>query len=271
MKTFPSLALMAFASFSLLERAEAATILSTNFDSTPVGNITTSGAITNSDGMTATVAADRFLTVVDSAGDHSLQFVDNGTTTGAPIASKIFAGASTDGTGSNLINGTFNLTVFNIASANDIRIMINSGSNLNGSSTTSLVSMLINRSGDFSYLNGGTNTNPAFNLTPSTEYVFSINLDASSTVQDLWRLRIATAAAPATNLFDTGWINTRAANVLPNVLVWNGGANTTTFSASPFAQVDDLNFELVPEPSTAALFVAGFVIMGMARKNRSRI
>lgn len=277
MKILPSLALAAVASFIGSEQVGAVIILNTNFDSATPGNYqtVTSPGIPGTDGMFSRGDANRYVTITDLDGagpgtNNALQFTHNSATSGDPYAYKLFTGASTGPTGNNFITGSFNLTITN-ATNNILSVMLNS--NLSGSATASASSFSIRAStGVITYYNSpnDTATSP-FTLSSGVDYLFTVDVDLSSTTQDIWRLRVVNTTNPLLQ-WDSGWINTRAANMTPNQLVWYGGVTSTL--STGFMQIDNLNYELttvpVPEPSAPLLLALGLCVFNAARRAGKR-
>lgn len=269
MKKLLSLSLLTV--LASLAPASAITIIDTDFSDAAAGPITSSGTIAGTGGLTSIANANSSLLITP---EKTLQFIDNNTVVGAPIAYKTFSGASTSASGNNFIAGSFLLTLpVQTTSGNlnpQLTFMINSGTDTGGSASSTLASFNVRASGALAYQNGSNSVTSPFSLTQGSEYLFSIMLDTSSDTQDVWKLQISLAASPSIYLVDTGWLNTRAANITPSILVWNGGPNANNAKPDPFATIDNLNFELtaVPEPSTIALLGAGalMVLVTLRRK-----
>jgi len=249
----------------------ATVIIDTDFSSASAGSITSNGAISGAGGLVGQANATDYLNIESINSSNALTFTKTtiNSATQVPTVYKTFSGASTGAAGDNLVTGSFTLTRINNVSG-QLSFFINSGSGTTSSAATTAVSLSLNNSdGKLAYNAGSSSVTTASGLSLNSVYQVNISLDMSSTTQDLWRLTVRDLSNGSALFLDTGWINTRAANVTPGILVWNAGANSNRYNASSFAAVDNIRFDLVPEPSAfglAALGLGGLWIMHRRRQ-----
>jgi len=246
----------------------ATVIIDTDFSSASAGSITSNGAISGAGGLYGVANANDYLAIGSLNDSNALIFTKTSSTaSNAPTASKTFSGASTGSTGDNLINGSFTLTRTN--SVNGLlSFMINSGSGTTSSASVTAVGIAIRGSDGRVEYSTKSGTVYSSNLSLGSTYQFNISLDLSSASQDLWKLTILNLSSDSVFL-DTGWVTTRAANVTPGILVWNGGTSTSS-STSSFVAVDNIHFDLVPEPSAFALVALGLGGLWVLRRRKRR-
>ena len=266
---------------AVLPGLHGASILTTDFNSATVGNITSnvsSPGIPGTDGMFSLADSTRSLAIADTGGGNNvLQLIDNDAVVASsrPTAYKQFTG----GAGSNLITGSYHLRILNTGQPFLLYTFINASGAVQSGTNTAVSFNIRTSTGVLQYYYNNTDSftvpDTTFKAVINTDYLFSVSLDYSNAIQDKWRLQVATVAAPGVILYDTNTdfptgVDTRAANVTPGALAWYGGANGAAISASPFAQIDNLNFDmsLVPEPSTAAFLGLGLLGIVIRRTGR---
>lgn len=263
--------------------ASGAVIFATDFNSTSVASNLTNGTILNSGGVTTddvTVATgvNSAVAIVDRGGGNlAMQFTDNSNaadTTVPRAYSATFGPLSTNGTGNNRLFGSFtytrlvstNLPAFVFAASANGQQLI--------STTDNAIRFSVESDGNVYYVHGGASpasVNSGYTLVTGREYRFNVDSDFSSTgtgAQDTWRLTV-TDLNSSTQVVDSGWIATRAANVQVNIISMLGGANQGAMNASPFAQIDNISFSAtpVPEPTSMAFLLGatGLILRRMRR------
>ena len=277
--------LLAAVTLGLSGIAQAGVIIDTDFDAATAGTYGAGvGDVATTVGGLAVVSdtTNGSIVTVTAGGDQALQFTDNNSASNAgPILSAPLAGISTDASGDNLIEVSFNYTRLDTAGANPIFIFaINqNGATSPGNPNRAAQIRVTANTGSLTYWEG---TNPAdglttasvvdtgFDLATGTEYVFNISLDLSSTTQDTYALSVATAAAPSTLLVDVDGISTTVDDITPDIAVFNGATNGGVAVASAFAEIDDISIESlpVPEPGSLARALGGVAVMMRSRPGR---
>lgn len=250
------------------------TILSQDFSSISAATYTANGSLGTGTGSLTLAATTNDKLEVTSGG--ALRFTD-GTVGGVtPNSVHAFTGATTNGTGNNAIVGSFDFQPLAVSSGSrgSFVFMINGGGQVNSGPNTS-VYLLFANTGLVSHNNGGTLTSSGFSTTNGVNYRVSLIADYSNTAG------FDTFTYTITNLdtnsvaYTSPSINTRAAATLvPNVIAFYGGANSTSSSPDPFFQIDNLNFQnlnvaAIPEPASAAA-LAGLLGLGCAAFARRR-
>lgn len=234
-------------------QAQTVTLLKTDLDSALPGAYP-NGAVINSSGtstsqLTVAQTSPQGVSVVGTTGTNLvLEFIDNSMGTASCYVKRTFTALSTTGTGNNAITGSFSVTPLGGTTGSNptCELLINAGTDGPGASVTA-VQIDIRGNGSFSYKTAsGTVTGPT--LTVGTKYTVSFLLDLSSTSQDTWNLAV-TNAGTGVIVYTVTNLTTRAANVAPDRIVFNGGVNTTDANASAFIQIDDLDFSSAPAPA----------------------
>lgn len=254
--------------------ASAVVVFATDLDNAALGTLASTDTVNG--GGSATDDVKTFsntgstIAIVDrGGGNKAMQFTDNSTNAGLAgfprAASNTFTPLSTNGTGNNRLYGSFDYTrlVSNTGNGSPglpaFVFLISAGNQVLIDASANAIKLSVESDGRIHYTTGGpvAGHDSGVTLTPGTEYHFEIDSDFSSTTQDKWSLKV-TPVGSTTPVFNTGWINTFAANVQVNVISMLAGANVTAANASPFVQVDNFNFvaesvTAVPEPSVASL------------------
>ncbi|MBN8707748.1 MAG: hypothetical protein J0I10_00080 [Verrucomicrobia bacterium] len=175
--------------------------------------------------------------------NRALQFTDNaanGSTDG--IVSKALTGLSTNGGGNNYLHCRFDFSPLLSASGNaapGLFFLVNSSGTGTGSAVTAVQVSL--RGLSFSVSTGGTNP-PAVTLVQSHVYRLEVALDTSSSTQDTWEYVLSDLTTGTVRDIRTGLL-TRAPNIIPGNIVFNGNAQTTPANVSPFLWIDNLHVE----------------------------
>lgn len=278
-----SYAILAGAVLAISSPLSAAPLFTANFDSTdPLsirnyagGTHEQANVYTTIDGLDVRIPSGFGVDVVSvSDGNNALRLVDNSSSGNQNFYARYQVpdaadAISTTGTGNNIITGSFEYTRLTLPSgtAGSFRFFINQAEDVQNVQTAYL---RIN-GGQIQYANGtgGTSTVPApddggVTIDYDITYKIHITVDLSSDSQDVWKFSVADTEDSV--LWASDWMNTRSANILPSAFVFNGGVNGTPTSASPYAQIDNIQFSVVPEPAGA--LVAGLGLMGLVARRR---
>jgi hypothetical protein len=267
--------------FAAAPFASAATVLlATDFDSAATGTYANQSRINpagpGTSQLTVRVATNTAATVVNRGGtNNALQLTKNADTTGSPqlpgVASNTFSNVSTTATGENQITGSFDYTRLLSTTAGatspGFQFLINSGGSITPGGAVSAVQLFVESNGRVYYLNGTAVVDSSFTLAAGTEYRFNIAADFSSDTQDTWAFTVTPVGSTTPALTRTG-LNTRAANVTPNVFAFNGGISSGAVNAEPFARLDNITFSSAAVPEPAALAAAGLAAAGLLARRR---
>ncbi|HAU38310.1 MAG TPA: hypothetical protein DCX07_11430 [Phycisphaerales bacterium] len=259
------------------DTSSANVLVQTDFNSATVKNYANNeliGGSTDSD-LTARVASGytstQIVSVVDlGGGNHALQFTDGSTDANGPKALKtITAGDVTTGaTGNNHVNIVFDLTLLSLTGTRPtFQFLLNSGTQESSGGTVSAVQFRVTGAAIVKYNNGTTEiTGPT--LTVGTTYRFTATADLSSDTQDTWSLNVAPVTDLNNPVVNASGLGTRAANVTPGIIVFNGGVDGGTLNTSPYVQLDNISISAVPEPATLGALTLGGILLSAARRRR---
>ncbi len=210
--------------------------------------------------------------VSTSSGHNVLELVDNDTSvdTSRPVVYATFAALSTTSTGNNYVKGCFDFTEllpFNTASAGLPQLVFQIGTYTTTGSANA--AQLTIRGGTVTYYNG--TDHPNLTLPDQThQYHVDVYLDLSGT-QDTWGFSI-TDLTTNTLLYTLSNQLTRGANTSPTMIVFNGGLQQNATTASPFVQLDNIQFtamnasEAVPEPATAGILASSLLALVLCKR-----
>ncbi|HBC88159.1 MAG TPA: hypothetical protein DCZ94_14510 [Lentisphaeria bacterium] len=241
----------------------AATLLQTDFNNAAVQNYANNAVINSgsptTDDVKARVASGyestQLVSIVDlDSGNCALRFTDNSTVASGPRAFKtITAGEVTTGaTGNNEVTIVFDLTLLTLSGSRPtFQFLLNSGTSETTNSTTTAVQIAVNDVAKVTYMNGTSNTTGA-TLTVGTAYRFTIIANLSSTTQDVYSIKVAPVSDLSHPVMDVNDISTRAANIMPGIIVFRGDSDTTRVNSSHFVQIDNINITSAPHTNPSA-------------------
>jgi hypothetical protein len=238
------------------------TFLDTDLDSAATGFYGSgqpNGTVINSTGTVTsqmTVAADTLNTVQiatpANASSQVLEFAQDEVSNSEGIVSKSITGLTKGSTGNNYLQGGFDFsTLQTVHNGPALYFLLNSGNYLNLSSTADAVVIGV-RGLTFSVLTGGTNP-PTVTLNQNDDYHVDWYLDLSSTSATTWGYTLTDLTSGGTVVDSRTNLLSRAANVTPNVMVFNACTESTVLSTTPFAWVDNPTCYTIPSIPTTEL------------------
>lgn len=224
-------------------------LLMTDFETATVKSYANSEVINSGnptiDDLTArlTIPGSQVAQVV-SDGGRMLQFTDNSTTANYPRVYHQFSGVTSDGTGNNEVTILFDLTPLDIeGQTTDFRILMNSGTSQTSNGTYTALQLYVSDYGGITKISveDGTSSFTSATLTRGTTYRFAIVADMSSTTQDLFSLRVAPLNDLNHPVVELDGIATRAANVTPAIIVFDGGPDANQVCSDPYIRIDNIS------------------------------
>lgn len=274
MNTIRSVTIALAASLASIGYAQT-TILSQDFSAISAATYTANGSLGTGTGSLSFTATTNEKLEVTAGG--TLRFTDGAINGATPNSFHAFTGATTGATGNNAIVGTFDFQplAVSVGTRGSFVFMINGASQANSGPNTS-VYLLFANSGLVSYNNGGALTSSGFSTTNGVNYRVSVIADYSNTTGfDTFTYTITNLDTSSIAYTSTSISTRAAATVVPNVIAFYGGALSTSSSADPFFQIDNINFQnmnvaAVPEPATAATLLGLFGLGGAAFSRRRR-
>ena len=225
-------------------------LLSTNLNSASLGfygsgqanGVTINVGADPVEQMTVAADATNSVEVITSGGTgRAVCFKDNSSTnTTNGIVSKTVSGLSTSGTGNNYLQATYEFTPLlpsgTLASNQPtLFFLINSSGTGPGGTVTAVQIQM--RGLSFSAITGGTNP-AAVALTQNHRYQVDAYLDLGSGTQDVWGYTL-TDITTSTLLDARSGLLTRAPNIIPTKIVFNGNGNTSGLNNLPFIAIDN--------------------------------
>lgn len=186
---------------------------------------------------------------VVNVNGRCLQFTDNSTTASFPRIYKYLSGISSDMTGNHEVTILFDLTPLEIEGTRpNFRMLLNSGAYETSNGNVTALQIHVADFGGVlkvQVFDGGRGVVGA-TLTPGTAYRFEIVADLSSSTQDLYSIRVAPVSDLTHPLMELDGIATRAANVTPGIIVFDGGMDANRVNVDPFVQLDNINVTVAP-------------------------
>lgn len=233
-------------------RAESTTLLKTEFNSATLGsyanNTTINASQPTTERMTVYVTGPtNVVAAVDlGGGNNAIDFTDNATS-GNCYARRTFTPLSTNLDGVNYVEGSFEITPLGAPDSNhNPEIQFVFAQSFDSGGNYSAVQMQFRGLGTFSYRSGSISVSgPA--LTPGVTYRVNFYVDLSDGIQDTWGFSL-TRLSDNTVMTNPRGLNTRGANLSPDRIVFNAGANPGAFSASPFVRIDNIDIAAFPKP-----------------------
>ncbi|MEM6392349.1 MAG: PEP-CTERM sorting domain-containing protein [Planctomycetota bacterium] len=258
--------------------AHAATLIDADFNSDAVGTYgLETGDISGPLGglaVTSDTPNGSIVAVVDDAGDRAVQYTDNNTSfvsPGAPHLSAALPGLSTTSTGDSLLSISYNYTYFDTTGTGNplFQLLVNTDGNQSASAADRVVQLQVNgNSGSVLYWS---TANPPIDtgvdLVDGREYLFEIDIDLSSDLQDTYDLTV-TDTTDSSVVIDVDDIATRLPNDTPDVISFSGGANGGVAVGEAFAELDNIlvTSSPIPEPASLILITAGGLCLAGRRR-----
>lgn len=257
---------LAAAAVSLAAPASAVVLVSEDFDD----NLAT-------DTFTLTNTAGTATTVIDQdpglGFDGALEFTDNDAATFAvprAVATLDTAQISTDGTGNNLVTGSFEFLL--PQDDNDftprLQFLVNTGQDTAGVNNSFIIFevfdfRMVIRSSNGS---GGVTSELFDGVTAAdTTYRVDFALDLSSDTQDTFDLSVTDTNTDSV-VASVDDALTRVTNGVPDRIVLNAGLSQAGADAEPFLQLDNISAQAVPEPASLAIAVVGLALVTARRR-----
>lgn len=284
-KSYPAWFALVSVTFAFANGVAAQTTLfSQNFDGIATQTISNSPTSTNLGTgtgafvvQTAQASGTATLEIADKgSGNHVARYTDNSTAGTTPnLISAIFSGVNAT---NYLVLGSFDFKPLAVTgTAPSFIFVVNANGAITNSADSSVQIQFSNNGGsatNVSYFTAGAYVNNVVTLSAGTNYRMNLIADYSTTGvsnTDSYTFTI-TNLDTASVTYSSSVIQTRAnASLTPNRIAFYGNPSTVA-NASPFFEVDNINFvaaSAIPEPgATAALM--GAVILGTVALRRSR-
>lgn len=230
------------------------TLIQLDFEKATPGNYEDKKAIATGKGDALTVQLsepeNQAATVVElQGGNHVLQLTDNSTQANFPRLWQNLPDLSSDTQGNNELRISFDLTALPVKDQRpSFRILLNAGDLQTSDGRKTALQFGVSGRADtpaVHYQDGGRGCRGA-DLEPGVAYHFTVVVHLGGTTQDYYSLTVAPVDKPDQPVMDLNGIATRAPNVKPELIVFDGGDNGKSVNAQPFIQLDNIVVSSAP-------------------------